>query len=403
MGAAPRLHGGAGSYAPEPAKQSQSSKTQEELLDEKARKWQSLNAKRYGEKRKFGVVEQQKEEMPPEHIRKIIKDHGDMSARKFRHDKRIYLGALKYLPHAVYKLLENTPVPWQQIRNCRTVYHCSGAITFCNSIPWVIEPVYIAQWGAMWITMRREKRDRRHFKRMRFPPFDDEEPPLDYGDNLLDVEPLDAIQMELDEDEDEAVIDWLYESAKPLLNSKFVNGTSYRRWSLPLPVMANLHRLASQLISDLVDQNYFYLFDLTSFVTAKALNMAIPGGPKFEPLHRDLEAQDDDWNEFNDINKIIIRAPIRTEYKLAFPFLYNSRPRDVKVGRYHLPTCCFIKNEDPDLPAFYFDPVINPISAHGLSTAPKEVLGEDDFGDGDELYLPAELQPLLHAANLYNE
>lgn len=33
--------------------------------------------------------------------------------------------------------------------------------------------------------MRREKKDRRHFKRMRFPPFDDEEPPLDYVDNLL--------------------------------------------------------------------------------------------------------------------------------------------------------------------------------------------------------------------------
>ena len=46
--------------------------------------------------------------------------------------------------------------------------------------------------------------------------------------------------MELDEDEDEAVIDWLYESAKPLLHSKFVNGPSYRKWSLPLPVMANL-------------------------------------------------------------------------------------------------------------------------------------------------------------------
>jgi pre-mRNA-processing factor 8 len=37
----------------------------------------------------------------------------------------------------------------------------------------------------MWIMMRREKRDRRHFKRMRFPPFDDEEPPLDYADNVL--------------------------------------------------------------------------------------------------------------------------------------------------------------------------------------------------------------------------
>lgn len=38
-----------------------------------------------------------------------------MSSRKFRHDKRVYLGALKYVPHAVYKLLENMPMPWQQV------------------------------------------------------------------------------------------------------------------------------------------------------------------------------------------------------------------------------------------------------------------------------------------------
>lgn len=49
------------------------------------------------------------------------------------------------------------------------------------------------------------------------------------------------------------------------------------------------------------------MFDLKSFYTAKALNMAIPGGPKFEPLYRDLYDEDEDWNEFNDINKIIIR------------------------------------------------------------------------------------------------
>lgn len=65
--------------------------------------------------------------------------------------------------------------------------------------------------STMWIMMRREKRDRRHFKRMRFPPFDDEEPPLDYADNILDVEPLEAIQMELDNEEDSSVVDWLYE------------------------------------------------------------------------------------------------------------------------------------------------------------------------------------------------
>lgn len=60
--------------------------------------------------------------MPPEHIRKVIRDHGDMSSRKYRYDKRVYLGALKYIPHAVLKLLENMPMPWEQIRfNFRTI------------------------------------------------------------------------------------------------------------------------------------------------------------------------------------------------------------------------------------------------------------------------------------------
>lgn len=60
--------------------------------------------------------------MPPEHIRKIIRDHGDMSSRKYRHDKRVYLGALKFMPHAVLKLLENMPMPWEQIRDVQVRY-----------------------------------------------------------------------------------------------------------------------------------------------------------------------------------------------------------------------------------------------------------------------------------------
>lgn len=36
-----------------------------------------------------------------------------MSNRKFRNDKRVHLGALKYVPHAVMKLLENIPAPWE--------------------------------------------------------------------------------------------------------------------------------------------------------------------------------------------------------------------------------------------------------------------------------------------------
>jgi pre-mRNA-processing factor 8 len=62
---------------------------------------------------------------------------------------------------------------------------------------------------------------------MRFPPFDDEEPPLDYGDNILSIEPLDPIQMQLDEEEDNSVYDFFYDH-QPLRFSKFVNGPSYR-------------------------------------------------------------------------------------------------------------------------------------------------------------------------------
>eukprot|EP00397_Hematodinium_sp_SG-2012_P000264 GEMP01000264.1.p1 GENE.GEMP01000264.1~~GEMP01000264.1.p1 ORF type:complete len:2430 (+),score=545.91 GEMP01000264.1:161-7450(+) len=376
------------------------SKTAEDILDEKARKWQALNTKRYADKRKFGYVAEAKEEMPPEHLRKIMKDHGDMTSRKFRHDKRVYLGALKYIPHALYKLLENMPMPWEQVRNVPVIYHTTGAITFITAVPKVIEPVYLAQWGTMWIMMRREKRDRRHFKRMRFPPFDDEEPPLDYGDNVLDVEPLEAIQMKLDETDDGPVAQWLYD-CKPLLHTKQVNGTTYRKWRLTLQQQSILFRLSNQLLSDLMDQNYFYLFDLKSFCTAKALNMAIPGGPKFEPLYRDMFDEDEDWNEFNDINKVIIRQQLRTEYRIAFPYLYNSRPRKVMSAVYHKPACCFVKADDPDLPAFYYDPIINPLPAHAVKTH----ASENDSADFDvsAFELPETVMPFLDAAPLFTD
>ena len=307
----------------------------------------------------------EKEELPAEVLRKIIKDHGDMSSKKFKQDKTVYLGALKYIPHAIYKLLENLPFPWEQVRNVKVLYHITGAISFVDEIPKVIEPIYIAQWGTMWIMMRREKRDRRHFKRMRFPPFDDEEPPLDYADNVIPIEPEYPIQMQLDENDDNAVYDFFYEY-QPLKfskNKKYVNGPSYKNWCLNTKIMANLFRLGNQLLSDIYDMNYFHLFDLESFYTAKALNVAIPGGPKFEPLYRGMSfnREDEDWNEFNDINKLIVRTLIRTEYKIAFPFLYNNRPRSVVIETYHVPPCAYIKNDDPDSPPFLFDKIINPI------------------------------------------
>ena len=91
--------------------------------------------------------------------------------------------------------------------------------------------------------------------------------------------------------------------------------------------------------------------------------MAILGGPKFEPLYRDMDTFDEDRN----IGKVIIRQQIRTEYKVAFPHLYNSIPRSVRLSSYHSPKNVYIRTDDPDLPAFCFDPLINPISLRGFT------------------------------------
>ncbi|MCJ1317939.1 pre-mRNA-splicing factor 8 [Xylographa vitiligo] len=372
---------------------------------QKKKEWLRSQRNRFGEKRKGGFVETQKADMPPEHLRKIVKDIGDVSQKKFSSDKRSYLGALKFMPHAVLKLLENMPMPWESSREVKVLYHVNGCLTLVNEIPRVIEPVFHAQWATMWVCMRREKCDRRHFKRMRFPPFDDEEPPLSWSENIEDVEPLEPIQMELDEIEDGPVLEWFYEH-RPLLESPNVNGASYKEWNLTLPQMATLYRLSHQLLSDLVDENYFHMFDLKSFLTAKALNVAIPGGPRFEPLYKDVDPNDEDFGEFNAIDRIIFRAPIRTEYRVAFPFLYNSLPRSVQLSWYSYPQVVYVNAEDPNLPAFYFDPVINPISSRSVAPKNLTVSHEDEiFGYGnseDEKFkLPSNMEPFLADEELY--
>eukprot|EP00966_Prymnesium_polylepis_P143726 3317977-Prymnesium_polylepis.1 len=55
------------------------------------------------------------------------------------------------------------------------------------------------------------------------------------------------------------------------------------------------------------------------------------------------------------------------------------------------------------MPAFYFDPVINPISAHMSGGGAAKPMDDDDFGDGEEFVLPADVEPLLADAPLYNE
>ena len=121
-------------------------------LEEKARRWAKLQKKRYSHRKmaqgSAGQQQQQqhqKDLLPADFLRKILQDHGDMTSKRYQAEKRIYVGALKYVPHAIYKLLENIPMPWEAYKEVPVLFHVTGAISFVNHVPKVIEPVYRAQ------------------------------------------------------------------------------------------------------------------------------------------------------------------------------------------------------------------------------------------------------------------
>lgn len=356
---------------------------------------------RKGKKRvaqkKSGLVHSHKVEMPPEHLRKILNDHMDMTSSRFNSDKRAHLNALRYLPHAILKLLENMPQPWEQVKAVKVLYHVSGAITFVNEIPRVIEPVYTAQWSTMWIAMRREKRDRKHFKRMRFPPFDDDEPPLTYSDTIENLEPSEAITLDLDNYAHDGVKDWIYDTRPLEDNAKAVNGSSYKRWKLDNGVMCSLYRLAKPLIEESnSDKNAKYLFEQKAFFTSKALNNSLPGGPKFEPLYPNEE--EEDYNEFNSIDRVIFRIPIRTEYQIAFPQIYAARPRSVETLWYHDPLSCTVKSEmEHSSATFFFGQSLNPTISHSL---PHFHTTAENTRD-NSFRIPMDVRPLMETQELF--
>ncbi|CAH6720476.1 pre-mRNA-splicing factor 8 [[Candida] jaroonii] len=367
----------------------------DELLS-RAKRWKHLQKKRFEPKKdkQSGVIRPNKIEMPPEHLRKIMIDHGDLSSRKVSADKRSHLGSLKYIPHAIIKLLENMPQPWEQSKEVKVLYHITGAITFVNEVPKVIEPVYRAQWGATWQAMRKEKRDRKFFKRMKFPPFDDEEPPLDWLENIDDQDIPDPIDLSLG---DKKIEEWLYDEKPFLEDNDVISGESYQNWKLDLSKMSKLFNLSRPILPNITDPNYYYLFDKESFITAKSLNLSLPGGPKFEPLSVNTGDTDEDYTEFDAIDRIIFRNPIRTEYKVAFPYVFNSSVKEVQIETYHHPLNCFSNDkeaQESDI-AFYFGKSLNDIPPPRF-----ESMEEDEV---EELDLPPSFKPFMSESYLDDE
>jgi pre-mRNA-processing factor 8 len=60
----------------------------------------------------------------------------------------------------------------------------------------------------------------------------------------------------------------------------------------------------------------------------------------------------------------------------------------------------YVIAEDPDLPAYYFDPVLNPISHYRSHAEAKEL--EEEL-ESDEWELPADVEPILAGAPLYTD
>lgn len=302
--------------------------------------------------------------MPPEAVRRAVRAAVD--GRRSAGDADKTLGALRYVPHAIMKLLENMPMPWEAARHVDVLYHVSGALTVVTETPCVVEPVFLAQWAAVWGAMRAEKKARPHFRRLRFPPFDDDEPALDYGAALLDAPLPPPIRPPATLLPNADMGRWLWD-AQPLRGTGAVRGERYSRkaYRLRQATLLELHGLASRVFPTGGDANARYLFDMDAFLAAKALGVALPGGPRFEPPPGLPDPAAEDVTEFNDMHCVLVRVPLRTEHVVAHPFVHGACTAGVPLCAHHRPAMYYAP-VDPSLPPYVFDERLHPISFRDL-------------------------------------
>ncbi|KNH06334.1 pre-mRNA-processing-splicing factor 8-like protein [Perkinsela sp. CCAP 1560/4] len=297
--------------------------------------------------------------LPPEYLRKaFLERHEKVRETGSTKDKTRSVLAMRYLPRAILKLWETIPMPWEPDRIVRVTFHVDGFITLVADVPHVIESAYVALWGVMWMKMRKEKSLRMHFLRLKMNPiFDDDEPPVQYTDALIDNGMHQAIELSAEMEEAEVLQKFAH-------TMRFFTGK--RQTPLTRSEQAILCRLGRVLLSDSIDSNSRYLFDEKAFVAAKNQDLVIPGGPKYRQVSKEVE---DDWTEFNDCQKTIYRHPVKPQYRVAFPHLYNSSAEYSPSAPFHEAASGYLRSSDPELPTFTFDPLIHPIPACPMGEA----------------------------------
>ena len=92
----------------------------------------------------------------------------------------------------------------------------------------------------------------------------------------------------------------------------------------------------------------------------------------------------------------------------TFPFLYNNRPRKVAMVAYCKPQVCLIKADDPDLPCYYYDPIVNQMPAYMAQKSAKSMektIEEDELVAEllETFELPAEVETILEDEELFTD
>eukprot|EP00759_Apiculatamorpha_spiralis_P013569 PhF_6_TR20377/c0_g1_i2/m.29357/K12856/PRPF8, PRP8; pre-mRNA-processing factor 8 len=228
-----------------------------------------------------------KKYLPPDHIRSLLKEQGDLRGTKNKELRNLYVGSMQYMPLAIYKFLENMPMPWESQRDVNVTYNVRGVLSLIDDTPKVAEPVYQAQWGSVWSAMRMHKFETQqsggHFQRVTFPIFDGDTPPVNYEDFLLKLSlPKPIVNPNLDEEQDKAVIDWLY-IAEPILTppnfviegavlatvdnhfhpkdkSSWAADRKGGRWYFDIETISTLYRLSRSILNEhKIDKNWYFL------------------------------------------------------------------------------------------------------------------------------------------------
>ena len=73
------------------------------------------------------------------------------------------------------------------------------------------------------------------------------------------------------------------------------------------------------------------------------------------------------------------------------------------MAPYHSQSVCYIKADDPDLPAFYYDPIINPLPAYRAVGHRSQDQNAEDDEEIESFKLPEDCKPLLEDTPLFTD